>query len=239
MDFALYARIVWRHKLASGIGLGLALVLAALVALTAKPVWQAQTSIFVTQSGFPWGRAIVNVPVNPQATSTTSSAYGPPTADPNRFISLAILYSHLANGDPVKRIMLRQGTIDGKWEAAPVPSDDGNGFIPFIDVTALAGSGPGASALSLRAANAFRAYLARQQADAGIPPQNRVQLPIVSWPTKPLVVSGKSMTRPLFVFLLLAMATVGAALALERFRPQLRAVPAELEDMPRLTAAGE
>jgi hypothetical protein len=226
LDFQLFSRIVWRHKLVVAIGLVLSIAAGYFTAKRAKPVWQAQTTIFVTQSGFPWGRAIVNVPI-PQTRATTSPVYGPPTADANRFISLAILYSHLANGDPVRRIMLQQGKIDGKYEAAPVPSDDGNGYIPFINVTALAGTQRGTEALSLRAANAFRIYLQRTQRANGIPPQNRVELPIVKWPTKAKVVAGNSLTRPIFVFLLAAMATFGCALAVERIRPRATSPPAD------------
>jgi hypothetical protein len=238
MDFPLYLRTAWRHKIVVCVGLFLAVALGVLVAKSAKPVWQVQASIFVTQDGFPWGRAIVNTPL-PQAPAATSALYGPPTADPNRFVNLAILYSHLANGDPVRKIMLEEGPIDGKYEAAAVPSDDGNGYIPFINITAQAGTAKGVSELALRAATAFRTYLEGQQKLNRIPLQNRVQLPIVSYPTKPLIISGKSLTRPVFVFLLAAIATMGFALALERLRPGDEPVAAEAAaPAPALNGSG-
>jgi hypothetical protein len=225
MDFPLYFRVARQHKTVLTIGLVLSLTLAGLMAMRAKPVWQAQTTIWVTQDGFPWGRAIPNMtgPVTPA--SPNPNAFGPPTADPNRFITLAILYSHLANGDPVRRILLKQGPIDGKYEAAPVPSDDGNGYIPFIDFTALAGSKKGAVDLVLRATNGFRTYLEHQQELNAISDQNRVQLPVVKYPDKPVIVAGKSLTRPIFVFLLAVIATIGMTLAVERFRPRARVAP--------------
>jgi hypothetical protein len=224
MDFPLYLRTAWRHKRVLAVGLFLSFVLAVLMAMRAQPVWQAQTTVWVTQDGFPWGRAIPNVTAIPSVSPQLPSAanpneYGPPTADPNRFITLAILYSHLANGDPVKRILLKKGPVYGKYVADPVPSDDGNGYIPFIDFTALAGSKSGSVDLVLRVTNAFRTYLEHQQELNGITQQNRVQVPIVSYPDKPVIVAGKSLTRPVFVFLLAAIATLGMTLAVERIRP--------------------
>jgi len=219
MDFPLYLRTAWRHKRVLAVGLFLSFMLAVLMAMRAQPVWQAQTTIWVTQDGFPWGRAIPNVTAPQLPTSPNPNEFGPPTADPNRFITLAILYSHLANGDPVKRILLKQGPINGKYVAAPVSSDDGNGYIPFIDFTALAGSKNGSVDLVLRATNGFRTYLEREQELNGITQQNRVQLPIVSYPDKAVIVAGKSLTRPIFVFLLAAIATLGMTLAVERIRP--------------------
>jgi hypothetical protein len=216
MDLALYARVLLRHKPVVICGLVLAIALAVLTKMGSTVVWQSQRTVFVTQQGFPWGRAIVNVPT-PGPASGKTNAWGPPSADPNRFISLAILYSHLANSDQVRKIMLKQGKIEGKYEAAPVPSDDGNGFIPFINVTAQANSAPAAVALAKRATDAFRGYLAREQTANGISDPNRVQLPVVST-KKPLVIAGKSITRPVFVFLLVMMATFGLALLLEKVR---------------------
>jgi hypothetical protein len=193
-----------------------ALGLAVLTVVKSTIVWQSQETVIVTQDGFPWGRAIVEEVV-PGATTVPK---GQRFADPTRFISLAIIYSHFANGDPVKRLIQRSGPVNGKYEAAPVPSDDGNGFTPFINVTATADSAQGAVSLARRATNAFRSYLAQQQQANKIDAKNRVQLPVVKGPIKPTAIAGKSLTRPIFVFMLISLATVGLAFLLEKVRPR-------------------
>ena len=74
-------------------------------------VWRASSVLFLTQEGFPAGRAVGN----------TALA----TADQGRFQSLAVLYAELATSDRVRALAERSGKIDGDIVAEPVIYDIG------------------------------------------------------------------------------------------------------------------
>src|SRR3712207_7169184 len=97
--------------------------------------------MFVTQPGFPWGRSVVQ-PVGSDGLEAEAVPKGLKFAEPARFASLAILYSHLATSDPVKKIILD----DAPWpeggivEAAPVLLSDRRAAdaLPLNAVAAIA-----------------------------------------------------------------------------------------------------
>ena len=175
MDFRLYADVVSRHRKLVTYGLGLALALALLTMFRVGPdgvgyrqseQWSSTSRLGVTQQGFPWGRLLA------QDASTLTPAeakrLGIPFADPNRFKDLAFLYAELADSDPVRRLMLRTGRIDGEVVANAVIADNGI-TLPLIDVTALAKTPAEAMALSQRGANALASYVAQQQGRNNVP----------------------------------------------------------------------
>src|SRR5437762_10309500 len=83
--------------------------------------WVSYVTMLVSQEGFPWGRAVLDQS-DPSAKNKVNRTAR--FADPGRFSSLAILYSHFADSDAVKRLMLRDGPLRGKIEAAPVLASD-------------------------------------------------------------------------------------------------------------------
>lgn len=246
MDLNLYWRVIWRFRALVAGGLALALLLA--VASVAKPngaglsyrspeTFESKTTLFVTQGGFPWGRSVLPVTQTPQGGAVSQYA------DTTRFSSLAILYSHLANGNEVGTMLRRGGPLDGTFVAAPVPSDDGNGFIPFIDITAHAPSAIGARRLAGRASTGLQRYIANLQQANGIKASDRVQLRLVTGPTQATVFEGHKLTKPVAIFLLIAILTLGIAFMLENLRPSARAAAAVhmpvLPEVRGIPAAGE
>lgn len=220
VDLTLFVRVIWQHRKVVAGGLLLAIVLAILsvakvsssgLSYRHAATYQSQATLLVTQNGFPWGRSVINTLPSP---SGAQPQYG----DPTRFISLAILFSHLGNGDDVRRLMLRDGPIHGTYTAAPIPSDDGNGFIPFISVTAQSDSPDGAKTLARRAATGIEEYISTQQNANKIGSGDRVVLHVVQSATKPTVVAGHKLTTPIAIFLLVMMATLGLAFVLENIR---------------------
>jgi hypothetical protein len=236
VDLSVFLRVLWRFRLLVFLGLVLAFSLAIVSMMRIEmnglrpeftyreaEVWQSEATLFVTQAGFPWGRAIQDevVPLDPEP---TSGGYVPRFADPSRFISLAILYAHLANSDAVRRIIRSDGPLNGTFKASPIPSPDGNGYLPFINITAQGDTPHAAAVLADRASSGFQHFLEQQQDLNGIPPEKRVQLPITQTPKGAILFEGRSLTRPIFLVLLVLIATVGLVFILENLRPRVPVV---------------
>lgn len=222
MDLGLYWRVIWRFRglVVAGLALAVLLAVASVAKLDgsglsyrAPETFESKTTLFVTQSGFPWGRSVLPVTTTPQGGAVSQYA------DTTRFSSLAILYSHLANGNEVDALLRRGGPLGGTFTAAPVPSDDGNGFIPFIDITAHAPSDAGARRLAARAAAGLETYISNLQGANRIKASDRIQLRLVGGPTQATVFEGHKLTKPAAIFMLLAMLTIGIAFLLENLRP--------------------
>jgi hypothetical protein len=248
MDLRVYARVLWRFKFLVGCGLllGLALALLATVrvqvdggrpafAYREAEVWESQTTVFVTQRGFPWGRTVFDevVPVEQQEAlqeldpTTPGAGFVPRFADPGRFQALAVLYAQLVESDQVLAMVARKGPIRGTFEAAPVPSDDGGSILPFVRITATSDSPAHAVQLARRATAAFRQFLNRQQAEGGIQPEKRIEVPVIRDAEGATLFQGRSINKPMFLFMLVLVLTVGLAFLLENLRPRIRPVPAE------------
>lgn len=185
-------------------------------------LWMADVTLLVTQRGFPWGRSIVSevVPVeSATSTPTESPSYVPRFPDANRFTMLASLYAQLAVSDPVQTLMLREGPLKGEIDAQALVTHEGGWFLPLVRITAVSTSPAEATRLASRTSRAFHAYLERQQETAGIPRDERVQVPVVRRAAEATVFSGRSLVKPIFVFLLVSMMTVGLAFLLQNLRP--------------------
>lgn len=251
MDLPLYLRVLWRFRLLVALGTAIALLLALMVTVkfsASSPhfsyrqnqTYSSEARVFVTQQGFPWGYAAPpTVPTTPATDAATAATAAKllgtkQFADPTRFPSLAVLYAYLAMGDPVKKIMLRHGPVKGKIIASPVISTQ-SGYGTTLPLVAISGTGTtkrAAVALTIRATNAFRRFLAEQQASNKIPPQNRVLLNVISKAEPPTLVKGRSKTLPLVVFITVILAVLGLVFMLENMRPRVRTVPAD--DVARL-----
>src|SRR5919201_4433245 len=115
MDLPLYLSVLWRFRLLVGGGFLAAILLSLLAIVRISPSsphlayrqsqeFSSQSILFVTQQGFPWGYAAPPT-VTPGQTPPTDAATeakllgAKQFADPNRFPSLAVLYSYLAMSD--------------------------------------------------------------------------------------------------------------------------------------------
>src|SRR5438132_1898977 len=118
MDVAQYARILWRFRAVVVVGVVLATLFAVLS--TAKfdakhgltyrqsETWSSTASIFITQQGFPLGRAFYDRVV-PLPNGQNVGVY----QDPYRFSNYAVLYAGLATSDEARRVMAKAGPITG------------------------------------------------------------------------------------------------------------------------------
>ena len=238
MDFKLYADVVSRHRKLVMYGLGLALALALLTMFRVGPdgvgyrqseEWSSTSRLGVTQQGFPWGRLLAQDAS--ALTPAQAKRLGIPFADPNRFKDLAFLYAELADSDPVRRLMLRTGPIDGEVIAEPVIAENGI-TLPLIDVTALAKTPSEAIALSQRGANALASYVSQQQGRNNVPDSDRVVLQKLLRAEEATIVKPRPKSIPIVVFLVVMAGAIGLAFLLENLRPSVQLVESREESVP-------
>ena len=225
MDLQLYLRVIWRFKLLVATGLLFALALATLsmVRVTGEglqyresELFASSTRLLVTQRGFPWGRAVAEEAVVEQQAEQLGLRF----ANPDRFISLAFLYAELATSDPVKRLMRRDGPINGELFAGAVVQQ--NVTLPLVDIEAVTTDAKRSIELSQRATMAFEKYLRQQQNANDVPSGDRVVVQVVSRSPGARLFQGRSTTLPIIIFLTVMIATIGLAFILENLRPRVK-----------------
>jgi hypothetical protein len=106
-------------------------------------------------------------------------------------------------------------------------------ILPLLTVSAVAPTQSGAISLANTASARFSAWLEKQQASAGIPPDRRVTLDVVNRALKAKLASHASKTLPAVIFLGLMAMTFGFIFVRENLNPRLNpeavAVAAEPE----------
>lgn len=179
--------------------------------------WASYTTLFVTQSGFPWG----SLGPSQYATEQQKAAAGAKFADPNRLASLAVLYAQLANSDAVRQRVLQGGPIDGQIETAPVLAVPGTtDTLPFVSIAGISDTPAHAAALAQRETSALLGYLHDQQQANAIPVSQRVMLQQVNKPGNTKLLKGRKKSTPIVVFLATVLLVIGLAHVLDRLRPQ-------------------
>ncbi len=130
MDLQLYARVLWRFRFLMLLGFVLATSLAflsmvrvsfddsPLLTFRHQELWVSRSTLLITEPKFPEGRAVFEQSI-PPASTDEEQEYAPRFANPERFVALANLYAQLATSDPVRRIMLEDGRLNGVIEASP------------------------------------------------------------------------------------------------------------------------
>jgi hypothetical protein len=188
--------------------------------------YQSVTTLFVTQSGFPWGRTVL------PATESSSSRSGTiDFGDPGRFGSLAVYYAEFANGDPVQSRVKAALPFSARMFATAEADPNGErGTVPFIDVFGAARTPKQAIEASVKGSETLRSYIVKQQSDAGIAPGNRVQLEVLKKPNVATLLSGPKKTAPVLVFFVVLASVFGLMVVLENVRPRPEALPL----LPRL-----
>ena len=232
MDLGLFLRVLWRFKAIVLLGLSLAFALAFLAfvkvdfgngfAMTYREneQWESLSTLFVSDPNFVLGG--------------TGDATGPGDAEAaaaaaQRMLALTALYMQLATSDPVLRLMAREAPIDGLVQTFPITStgDSRGDPLPMMTFSAISYSPERAHRLAGRHIEAFRRYIRQQQDAQGVPPASRVKVEVVRQPQAPQLLVPRKKTRPIIVFLTVAIATFGLAFILENLRPRVRAVPGE------------
>ena len=187
MDLGLYASVLWRFRWIVILGMLLAVVLTVLsvakvtsdgLEYRKAETWQAQTTLLLTQPGFPEGRALF--PNSETQGERSKYSY----SDPNRFVSLTALYSQFAQSDEVRAFVRREGAPPGSTvSAAPVipkarvhtPCCPSSHCLAQLNRVVMQsrrrGSEPG-----------LHAFLDRKTREAEIPESQRVQVDVLAQP---------------------------------------------------------
>lgn len=236
MDINLYLRVLWRWRTVVVLGLVLATALAALSLVRVswsggsveakyrgQEQWASAATVFVTQAGFPLGRSIYDeaVPVQPAGKDPNGQSYVPRFADPSRFSSYAQLYARLASSDLLKRQMALDGPLKGSVSADAATDARNPGIaLPLVEIQGLAATARDAQELAGRATKALVSYVEREQTANAIAPSRRVILRVLNEPSPPIVVTPRSKTRPVFVFVAVMMAFAALIFVLQNLRPQ-------------------
>jgi hypothetical protein len=232
MDLGLYASVLWRFRWIVLLGTLLAVVLTLLtvakvtsdgLAYRKAETWQAQTTLLLTQPGFPEGRALFP---DPEAKGEERSKYS--YTDPSRFASLTALYSQFAQSDEVRALVRREGAPPGSSvSAAPVIPEGPNTYalLPVIALFGKAQSRGDAVETTRLGTEAFMAFLDRKAREAEIPDSQRVQVEVLARPRGAVVIEPRKKTLPIVVFLTVITGTVGLVFVLENLRSRVRPVP--------------
>jgi hypothetical protein len=229
MDLALFARVVWRFKAIVLLGLSLALALAFLsyvkvdfgngfkMTYREQEQWESLSTLFVTDPRFRLGSTSGGGTTDAEAAAAAAQ----------RMLSLTALYMQLATADPVLRTMAEDGPINGVVQTFPITSTgDGRGDpLPMMTFSAIAATPRASHQLAQRHINAFLEYLREDQERRRVRAADRVRVDVVRQPQTPVLLVPRKKTRPIVVFLTVAIATFGLAFVLENLRPRVRAIP--------------
>lgn len=210
MDFALYARVLWRFRILVAAGLVLALLLSWLTVSGKKPVYQAQSSLLLTHPSFP-----------------ASGAYTQTAAVPSSLTDTANLYVQFANGDAVQALIAGRTNIKGTVSAAPVYMTNPAAYVnqlPMIYIIGSSDTPAHARTLASVGTKAFEDYMAQQQRLAHVTPSIEVLMKEITRPRTVVATGGAKKTLPVVVFLTVMMAVVGVAFVLENLRPRVRTI---------------
>jgi hypothetical protein len=239
VDLALYGRVLRRFRWLVALGLVLAVFLAVLsvakitshgISYRKPAIYQSTTTLLLTQNGFPWGRTTLP--------GMNALGFSSKFADPTRFSSLTDLYSQFANSDQVRALMLRAGApLTWGIQATPVQATSSAGILPVISLAGRAETPADAVRATQVGRTAFIKYVTDQQARAGIPDSQRIDIQVLQEATPPSVVQPHKKTLPIVVFLAVISATIGLAFVLENVRPVSKRVAIAPPERPGLETA--
>jgi hypothetical protein len=222
MDLARHREVLWNHRrlLTGGLCLGVILAYMATFRLGTvtlrRPVqWTSASTLLVTQTGFPWGRASLPSAAQPNSPLVPLSAVKDPKslnfADPGRFSSLAVFYAALLESNPI-RALIPGGYPDGAVVATAGTTGRLSGTSSVLPMIVLSTTATGRSAareLNIETVSAFDGYLIQQQDASNVPTNDRVQVKTLNPPVeRKSSKSGLAATVGVVLFVLLATVAV-------------------------------
>lgn len=240
MNLAHVAKVLARHRLLVTVGVVLSVLAAVFVyarpsfsgglpTLTARTpeVWQASSVLFLTQPGFPAGRAV-------------DDAAGVPT-DQNRLSNLAVLYAELATSDRVRTLAGMRQEPEEDIKAEPVIHTIGTFqtpvVLPMVRISVKAATAAGAVERTQKLTAALRQFVTFGQSNAKIRLRDRVVLEEARQGTDPLLVSGPSKAVPIVVLALLVGLVLMVVFAYDNYTTEDEALVVGSERTgPRATA---
>jgi len=229
MNLERHIRVLWRYRRVLLLGALLGIVVAFLATYHVPSLerrgaeqWSASSDIFVTQSGFPWGRVTLAGQPGAPLADTEAQESATPFADPRRFAELAFLYSNLVLSDVVRN------TIPGRPAPGMIRAEvldatgGGTSFLPIIKIITQGSTAEDAVTLNRNTIQGLETYLQKQQRESGTPSNQRVQLSMLNAPKSAVLVSGPSYNLAVFAFILCIVASIAFAHILENLRPRAR-----------------
>jgi hypothetical protein len=229
MDLARHAAVLWRFRAVTALGLFLGLFLAVLASYRVTTTglvprgavtFSSQSQLLVTQAGFPEGRVVL--PTGPVLGSTTEQPKVDPNriefADPNRFMSLADLYTKLIVSDEV-RSRIPERPSEAQITASPLPAVSGAPILPIIQLITLSDTAAGAQRLNANTARALRGLLEQRQLKNNISPAQSVQISTLNAPSRGVMTSGRSHTASILALMLCLVGTIAVTHLLASLRP--------------------
>ncbi len=229
MDLNLFFAVLWRSKwtLLAGVLVGAVIAILAYgrpdfsggkpsITPRSAEVWQSESQLLISQAGFPYRQA---------------AEVGEPA---RQMGSLSPVYAGLANGNIVQSEIRSQLGTDGSVKASEDIDLAASSFLPFVDFTASAPTALAAARLAHGAAVIFQAFVARQQAAAGVPAAHRIQLEVVESGANPKLAEGHKITVPVLVLMAFLIGTISMIFLKENLRTSAEAksvlVPLERAD---------
>jgi hypothetical protein len=236
MELSRHAQVLWRFRviIVAGVLAGLVLAIGTLFSVSSSGLhwrqgleYKSSSTLFVTQPGFPWGRA--NLPTAGDGTPSSATAPDQNFAEPARFAGLASIYSFLVRGEQV-RALIPGHPGDGQIAAEPfVSATNGNGdTLPLIGLVTTGTTPLAAQKLNANSIRALTTYIARQQRASNTANAQRAVIQVLNPPSAGIVAKPRSMTGAIVVFLLCVIGAVALAYIIENLRPR-RPVEAALE----------
>lgn len=238
MDLRLVGRVAWRFRWLVAAGLVVAVAAGFLGAYRMSPdgiarrgteQWASGATLLVTQPGAPETRAAFPVTIPPAASPGQSQTYTPVFGDPGYLTSLAGVYAKLAISNQVRTAVLGDRIGDGRISIeAEQLTNRRLESQPFLQITGIDMTAAGALEVRDRTITALKSLLAARQQASRTPPQSRVILEEVVSPKlgetgSAELLSGRSNTLPIALFLLISLSTFGLAFLLENLRPRTAA----------------
>jgi hypothetical protein len=241
MELRRHLQVLWRFRLVIVAGVLFGTVVGILASFHVsfdggpKLTWrsdqtfESNSTLFVTQNGFPWGR--VTLPV-------TEPGFGAPATDdadkkgsrreygaPERFSDLAVLYSYLATSQQVRALIAMRAKPE-QVAITPVMNPASGTGLPLLKVRTTGKTGAVTQQLNTATVDALRRYLDEEQDRAEIDAGLRVEIQVLNPPSRAVVSEGRSYMGSLIAFILAIGASIGLAYLLENLRPK-RPDPAE------------
>jgi hypothetical protein len=237
MNLRLYLRVIGRFWAVVALGVALAAALAFIsffrfdyrrsphVTYRQSQTWKGNEVLMLTQRGFPWGRSVYPYVIDKKTGQLVPT---PRFADPSRFAALAVFYAELANSDAVRKLVTGGRALNGSYSAKPVVNRAGGDvgsspitqIVPLIEVDGFASTPEGALSLSRRVSESLRTYLRTSQADAAIPPKQRIVVQVLSTAKKATLARDRRLTIPIVAFLGVLIATLGLVFVFENLWPR-------------------
>ena len=254
MNLRRHLDVLWRFRLIliCAAVLGVALAILAVFRPTtsglewrADEVWTSQSTIFVTQDGFPWGRTILP---GPQSTAGAVLPDGQlpeeedgkdreEFADPGRFANLGILYSYFAKSDAVRALMRPQPDPEQLTVTPIQASANTTEVLPLLAIETAAATPAEARKLNTTAIDSLTTFLEDQQRNSKIEREDRVLLEVLNPPSKGTLLIGRSKTPAIVAFVLVMALALALSYCLDNLYPRRTLVDsAELDEFFAVSA---